>query len=339
MSTATINGYPFHACSIRRHTDPALQQHAAEIARQINPANFTPAGPLMQAIAKPGNVYLPDYIAAAVEQIESDFGIDKPPAPARITLNTTKYWGAGGVKLTVGFLETIDNATRDLILKYANRWNEDRFEIQGANVEFVYTANVFDAHVRITRGGGGYASYLGPDILTIARSQPTMWLEGFTSRTPLSEYARVVTHEFGHTEGFEHEHMRQELIDLLERRSTYRYFWRDQRWTKAEVDAQVLTALNAANILGTPVDQDSVMCYQLPAEITINHQPIRGGTDINKTDLAFCAKIYPKPQTGPPPEPPPVDPPPVVKPQTRRLALSLVDLDTGAKLVEKELTV
>jgi hypothetical protein len=45
--------------------------------------------------------------------------------------------------------------------------------------------------------------------------------------------------------------------------------------------------------MGTPADQDSIMCYQLPGSITKDGQPIKGGTDIDKTDFAFCGKIYP----------------------------------------------
>jgi hypothetical protein len=60
------------------------------------------------------------------------------------------------------------------------------------------------------------------------------------------------------------------------------------------VDAQVLTPLDQNSIIGTPADQDSIMCYQLPGSITRDGDPISGGTDINATDAAFCARLYPK---------------------------------------------
>jgi hypothetical protein len=37
------------------------------------------------------------------------------------------------------------------------------------------------------------------------------------------------------------------------------------------------------------------MCYQLPASITRDGQPIRGGMDVNQSDYAFVGRIYPKP--------------------------------------------
>jgi hypothetical protein len=40
------------------------------------------------------------------------------------------------------------------------------------------------------------------------------------------------------------------------------------------------------------------MCYQLPGSITVDGDPIIGGIDINSTDAAFAARIYPKTGLG-----------------------------------------
>jgi len=42
------------------------------------------------------------------------------------------------------------------------------------------------------------------------------------------------------------------------------------------------------------------MCYNIPAEITFDNTAIVGGIDINTTDYAFAAKLYPKPSREPP---------------------------------------
>ena len=55
---------------------------------------------------------------------------------------------------------------------------------------------------------------------------PTMNLEGFTMRTPESEFLRVVRHEAGHTLGFEHEHMRTQLVQRIDRKKAIAYFRR-----------------------------------------------------------------------------------------------------------------
>lgn len=64
------------------------------------------------------------------------------------------------------------------------------------------------------------------------------------------------------------------------------------------VDQQVLTPLDGRTILGTPADQTSIMCHQLPGSITRDGRPITDGVDINQTDYDFAGLIYPKPRHG-----------------------------------------
>jgi hypothetical protein len=163
---------------------------------------------------------------------------------------------------------------------------------QTAGVSFVETRGV--GKVRISRNQAGYWSYLGTDILHIPSNRPTLNLQGFTMNTQEGEFHRVVRHEAGHTLGFPHEHMRKELVALIDPEKAYDFFQRTQGWSRQMVDQQVLTPLSQNSIMGTPPDQDSIMCYQLPGSITKSGQPIRGGIDINATDYAFAGRIYPK---------------------------------------------
>jgi len=62
---------------------------------------------------------------------------------------------------------------------------------------------------------------------------------------------------------------------------------------------QVLTPLEESSLMGTPfADPNSIMCYQIPGEITKDGEPILGGVDIDHLDFDFAAKIYPKPATA-----------------------------------------
>lgn len=115
-------------------------------------------------------------------------------------------------------------------------------------------------------------------------------------KTPESEFIRVVRHETGHTLGFEHEHMRAELVKQIDRNKAFVFYDQDQGWDKAETLAQVLTPLSKKSIMGTTeADPLSIMCYQIPAAITKNGKAIPGGTDITAKDFAFAAKVYPLP--------------------------------------------
>jgi hypothetical protein len=221
------------------------------------------------------------------------------PLPQYIAAMRDKYWGKEGVKLTVSFpFDNPDKSLRDKILLHLNAWGK------GPNVSFVETSGTGQVRIARTRGDG-YWSYLGRDILQIPKNRPTMNLDGFTMSTRDSEFYRVVRHEAGHTLGFPHEHMRKELVARLDVQKTIRYFRETQGWSEQEVYQQVLTPLNEASLLSTPADQTSVMCYQLPAEITKDHKPIMGGNDINASDLAFAGDIYPGTVQPPPPPPPP----------------------------------
>lgn len=236
---------------------------AAQRATEINPVNHPPAHRLGRIL--PGFQATKEHIAVL----------------------TTKYWGAVGVNLTVGFLDGAPQNLRSRILLHMNAWG------QTASVTFSETQT--DPQVRIARDGTGFWSYLGTDILSIPPDQQTMNLQDFSMDTPESEFHRVVRHETGHTLGFPHEHLRQELVDKIDRQKAIRFFEETQGWSEQEVIQQVLTPLEESSLLGTAhVDPKSIMCYQIPGSITKDGKPIVGGLDIDTEDSDFAAKIYPK---------------------------------------------
>src|SRR5690349_17172053 len=63
--------------------------------------------------------------------------------PLRIAVMITSYWGTGGVKLTVGFLDSPPADLKKRILLHMNAWSRD------ANVQFVQSNQ--DPQVRIAR--------------------------------------------------------------------------------------------------------------------------------------------------------------------------------------------
>ena len=68
------------------------------------------------------------------------------PTRARLAVLTTKYWGAKGVKLTVGFLDNPSAELKARILLHMNAWGKY------ANVTFVPTRT--DPQVRVARTPG-----------------------------------------------------------------------------------------------------------------------------------------------------------------------------------------
>ena len=253
-------------CSVKA-VPKRLLLKAAHTASQINPVNAP-----MSALGG------------------GDFGMGVMD-PMQIAVLTAKYWGPTPRRLTVSFMESTPSNLRARIVSHMNAWRKT------GCISFVETQGT--GQVRISRAGAGYWSYLGTDVLLIPTNRPTMNLQAFTMNTPESEYKRVVRHETGHTLGCPHEHMRKSLIARIDPKKAYAYFLATQGWDKAMVDAQVLTPLNELSIMGTPPDQTSIMCYQLPATITKDHKPILGGIDINATDFSFIGRIYPIPGAVP----------------------------------------
>ncbi|MDB5010280.1 MAG: hypothetical protein JWQ06_1069, partial [Mucilaginibacter sp.] len=241
-----------------------LWASAAEKAIQINPANAPAINQLRMA--------MPD---AAIE-------------PDHLALLTAKYWGVGGVHLTVGFMDNPPADLRARLLSHMNAWGSF------ANVQFAEVAQ--NAQVRISRtAGDGYWSYLGTDILSIPANKPTMNLDSFSMNTPDSEFFRVVRHETGHTLGFPHEHMRSEIVNAIDREKAITYFMSTQGWSRDQVIAQVLTPLSQSALIATAhADPNSIMCYWLPAQIMKNGVAVPGGTNIDTQDGQFANQVYPR---------------------------------------------
>jgi len=168
--------------------------------------------------------------------------------PRRIAVVIGRKWPIKGVQLSVSFMDSPKTDLRKRILLHMNAWG------QQANVKFAETSGV--GQVRIARldspeDQAGYWSYVGTEILEIDKDEPTMNLEGFTMRTSEAEFKRVVRHEAGHTLGFDHEHMRSEIVKLIDRDKAIEFFDKDQGWTPEEVEEQVLTPLKNKSIMGT----------------------------------------------------------------------------------------
>ncbi|MEX2285160.1 MAG: CHAT domain-containing protein [Gemmatimonadota bacterium] len=223
--------------------------------------------------------------------------IGRRGGPRRIAVVVARKWPATGVQLSVSFMDNPSRALRTRILKHMNAWSGT------ANVLFTETEGVgqvriarFDAPVDVA----GHWSYLGTEILEQAEDEPTLNLESFTMKTSEAEFRRVVRHEAGHTLGFDHEHMRSDIVKRIDRTKAFAFFDRDQGWSREETEEQVLTPLSKRSLMGTKEsDPLSIMCYQLPGKIMKDRKPVPGGLDINPTDFAFAAKLYPKPGSAP----------------------------------------
>lgn len=252
---------PFIACTLMELPAEQLVD-ASKIAIDMNPANRPHDG----------------RISACVTDVAE---------PLAIAMLTTKMWPTKGIKLGVGFMDQAEQELKNKILWYANDWG------QTANVKFMEASKSL-AELRLSRDKQGYYSYLGVDALSIPKSRETLNLQDFTLRTPDSEYARVVTHEFAHALAAVHEHTRRKIINRIDPQKAYAYFLRTQGWNAATTRSNVLTPLEESSLTGTTEQEEtSVMAYWLPSEIMRDGRPVLGGKDITDMDRKFMAGLYP----------------------------------------------
>lgn len=219
------------------------------------------------------------------------------PSQERLAVLTGKMWPATGITLTVSFLDSSPADLQARIVQHMNAWG------QYANVKFSLVPS--GGQIRIDRKADGYWSYLGQDNLHIPANQQTMNLQGFTMNTPESEFHRVVRHETGHVLGFPHEQQLPEIVQLLDVSKTIAWGAQALGWDEATVRAQILTPLSPGSYRMTAhADQNGIMCYGLPAQITKNGVAIPGGVDIDAIDGAYAGSLYPLAVNPPPPPPP-----------------------------------
>lgn len=255
-------------------------------------------------------IYLPDAeqieaarIAVSVNPTNAPTVRDASLSVARLAGLTSALWDSRGVKLPVFFLEQTPADLKTEILRHGNCW----FDEARCNVQFVLTNSQGDSVIRISRGASGYWSHVGSFCLRVPKNAQTMNLERITMQTPERERRRVIGHEFGHAIGWQHEHLRPEIVQRLDPQKVIEWGARTQGWSRQTSIDNMLTPLRPNEITASPfVDEDSLMAYHFDGSLTKDGKPIAGGSDLTANDKAFAAKVYPRPDA--PPSPPPVPP-------------------------------
>lgn len=219
-----------------------------------------------------------------------DLEVDAPDR-GHLAVLRDRRWPNGTV-LGTAFMDGASAELRKRILAHLNAW-----AARGASITFRESKD--SPQIRIARSAdavwGGFWSYLGRDCLDVPVNEPTMNLEGFTPRTPESEFTRVIRHEAGHTLGMVHEHLRKEIVGRIDPAKAIAYFKRTEGWSEAMVRENVLTAVPQSALIATRLPEErSIMAYWLPREIMRDGRAVIGGSDITALDAKFAASIYPK---------------------------------------------
>lgn len=164
------------------------------------------------------------------------------------------------------------------------------------NITFQYTENIYESNIRILFDStGGSESAIGITSKNFLIRDPTMrlgWLDVAT-----------VIHEFGHVLGMVHEH--QTSFDnpiQWNKDAIYCYYENTKKWSKEEIDRNILIPMNSSQINGSFFDKASIMVYSFPKSIpcngkyiqtTTNGVEIRPNFRLSNTDIEWFRAVYP----------------------------------------------
>ena len=215
---------------------------------------------------------------------------DVIPAP-HMALITSKTWPEGST-LKCRFLDG-SPTQKSKVIQWAKTWEHY------ANIHIAFVTSK-DEQVRISfKADPGSWSAVGQDALNTSyfpKKQPTMnfgWLE---DNTEDKEYERVVVHEFGHALGCIHEHQQPNEHLEWDKEAVYAQFsGPPNNWSKSEIDSNILQKYSPQGINATIFDKHSIMLYQFPAALFLNHVGTPLNYQVSAKDKAFIAKMYPKP--------------------------------------------
>jgi hypothetical protein len=155
------------------------------------------------------------------------------------------------------------------------------------------------AEIRVSFAEQGFSwSTVGTDCLTVPAKEATMNFGWLTPTTALTEYRRVVRHEFGHALGMIHEHQNPDAQGKIpwDKPKVYAYYAK-QGWSKDDVDTNLFEVYDTAMTNFTDFDPTSIMEYAIPEELTIGTYSIGWNTALSDTDAAFMRSQYPRAAT------------------------------------------
>jgi hypothetical protein len=198
---------------------------------------------------------------------------------------TGKLWQPGRI-LRVRFLDG-DPEVQARIPAFARLWSDT------ANIGFEF-GDELEAEIRISFQNQGSWSYIGTDALVIPANQPTMNFGWLNRATDNEEYARVVTHEFGHALGCIHEHQNPAADIPWNREVVYRYYQGPPNfWNREQVDLNLFTRYAADITQFSEFDPASIMLYPIPNEFTVGDFEVGWNSTLSPTDLTYISTLYP----------------------------------------------
>lgn len=197
--------------------------------------------------------------------------------------------GTGIVTLACGFFNGASDRQKQRVMNAANQWTQggiaDRLQFR-----FGYDEDsglIEKAQVRILVGYPGYLTDVGRSALGTRKNEPTVRLYERLEK-------KKVVHEFGHVLALRHEHQHPDRRGMLKEDAIIQYFKDKEGWTSAQTTNAILKTWGSQErCIGEPnYAVDSIMSYDIPADLTEDNKRIRMASRVSRDDLRCVAGLY-----------------------------------------------
>lgn len=197
---------------------------------------------------------------------------------------TTKLWSPGQQLLVYFFGGTAP--IRSKVLSYAQEWSNY------CSITFLETKDIKRAHLRVGFFNDGSWSFIGTDARGVSKSEPTINFGWLNTSLPDRDFKQVVLHEFGHALGLIHEHQSPAATVKWNKPYVYNYCYTVYRWTKQDVDVNIINTYETSSTQYSALDTLSIMGYSIPPGFTLDGQVFPLNYDLSAMDKLYIGTIY-----------------------------------------------
>jgi astacin (peptidase family M12A) len=213
----------------------------------------------------------------------------KAYAGRRAALVNEFYWGVQPI-IKVKFIGG-STGLKKRVRDQAAGWTDPG--IAGVTFNWVPKTQKADVRIDFQQGNGSW-SYLGTYCHSIPASDPTMNYGWLTDASSDDEVRRVVLHEFGHALGLIHEHQNPKGPIKWNRDAVIKDLsGPPNNWSKATIDTNMFDKYDVSKVTATPVDNQSIMMYPIPARWTLDGFSSGLNSKLSPSDRALIHQAYP----------------------------------------------
>lgn len=188
---------------------------------------------------------------------------------------------SGVITLGVHFLNgTVDQ--KKMVEKAANMWLIGDL---GTRLKFQFGVDRSRSQISIQFGERGNNSIVGRESATYATTRPTMQLQDM--------YEYIVTHEFGHALGLQHEHQNPATA-IKWKKATVIADMAKQGWTAKMCEDNIFTRFSKQYAcIGSPAfDAKSIMLYPIPSYWTEDGYSSDTNVAVSPNDTQCVVGLY-----------------------------------------------